>query len=105
MLDGFTRRFKTTEGKFYITVNHTEDGKPFEIFSTPNAQGKQAAVNAEALCRLVSLALRHGVDVKFIYDQLVKVRNQDMLSLPGNIARALAEYLEDNDEKHLRVKN
>lgn len=95
ILEGFTKRIRTNEGKFYLTINHTADGKPFEVFSTPNAQGAEAAVNAEALCRLVSLALRHGIDVKFIHDQLKKVRNQSMLSLPHNIARALSAYLEE----------
>ncbi len=95
VLHGYTYQIRTSEGKFYVTINE-KDGKPFEVFSTPNSRGREAAVNAEALCRLVSLALRHGVDVESIHEQLVKVRNQSLLSLPHNIARVLAEYMRNH---------
>jgi len=90
---GYTHRVRTSEGKFYLTVNEI-NGRPFEIFSTANSKSSEASVNAEALCRLVSLALRHGVKPKFIHDQLQKTRNQSLLSLPYNVAKVLEPYYE-----------
>ena len=92
-LMGWTHKIRTSEGKFYLTVNEVE-GRPFEIFSTPNSRSREASVNAEALCRLVSLALRHGIEPKFIHDQLQKVRSMSLLSLPYNIAKVLEPYYE-----------
>jgi ribonucleoside-diphosphate reductase alpha chain len=93
---GYTHRVRTSEGKFYLTVNEL-DGRPFEIFSTANSKSSEASINAEALCRLVSLALRHGVKPKFIHDQLVKTRNQSLLSLPYNVSKVLEPYYEITD--------
>jgi len=97
VLDGSTKAIRTSEGKFYITINSLPDGSPFEVFSTPNSKGKEAAVSAEAICRLVSLALRHGIDTKFIAQQLEKVRNQSLLSLPHNIAKCLSREKEKQE--------
>ena len=93
-LMGWTHKIRTSEGKFYLTVNEV-DGRPFEIFSTPNSRSREASVNAEALCRLVSLGLRHGIKPKFIHDQLQKVRSMSLLSLPYNIAKVLEPYYEE----------
>jgi len=96
-LMGWTHKIRTSEGKFYLTINEL-DGRAFEIFSTPNSRSREASVNAEALCRLVSLALRHGIKPAFIHDQLQKVRNMSLLSLPYNIAKVLEPYNNEDDE-------
>jgi ribonucleoside-diphosphate reductase alpha chain len=40
------------------------DGKPFEVFATIGKSGRSITAKAEAIGRLVSLALRSGVDVE-----------------------------------------
>ena len=100
-LPGTTWKIRTTEGKFYLTINSYK-GHPFEVFSTPHSDSKEGAVNAECVCRIVSLALRSGVDPKEIIGQCEKVRHQSMLSLPHHIATKLKEVSEKVETKPMK---
>ncbi len=66
---GFTQKVKTGLGTLYLTVNEV-DGKPFEVFATIGKSGRSITAKAEAIGRLVSLALRSGVEVEEIVRQL-----------------------------------
>jgi len=66
---GFTQKVKTGYGFLYLTVNEV-DGKPFEVFATIGKSGRSITAKAEAIGRLVSLALRSGVGVDDIVSQL-----------------------------------
>lgn len=55
---GTTHRVATPLGKAYITVNHTEDQEPFEVFVNLGKAGSDLAADAEAIGRLISLTLR-----------------------------------------------
>jgi ribonucleoside-diphosphate reductase alpha chain len=66
---GVTHRIRTGEGTLYITINHDEDGL-CEIFTTIGKAGGNAAAQAEAISRLISLSLRSGMDVSEIIKQL-----------------------------------
>lgn len=52
----------------------------------------------EALTRMISAALRHGTDIKFIYEQLEKSEGT-VVSFSKAIARTLKKYLNDSDFK------
>lgn len=52
--------------------------------------------NEEALTRMVSTALRHGAETKFIVEQLTKV-NGDLNIFAKALARALKHYIADGD--------
>ena len=67
---GITDRVRTGHGNMYITVNFDEGGHPFEVFSTSGKVGGCHAANLDALARLISLALRSGIDPDQIVDQL-----------------------------------
>ncbi len=69
VLDGITTKIKTGYGNLYITVN-TLDGKPFEVFAQIGKSGYSTMADTEAICRLISLALRSGVPVDNIVAQL-----------------------------------
>ena len=58
----------------YITINEDEEGRPFEVFMQMGKAGGCAASQLEAIGRLVSLALRSGIDRKSIIDQLRGIR-------------------------------
>lgn len=99
-LDGRTKCVKINCGKLYVTTNHDQSGKPFEVFTT-NGKGGGCPAQSEAVCRLASLLLRCGVDVKTISRQLRGIKctaclkNPDIhvLSCPDAIGRELeAEY-------------
>jgi len=95
-LTGFTTRIKTGYGHLYVTVTEYEK-KPFEVFATIGKSGRSTTAKTEAIGRLVSLALRSGVTVDKIIDQLKGIGGeypvfQDgglVLSIPDAIARVL----------------
>lgn len=71
---GTTTKVSTGCGNLYITINVDEQGKPFELFTQMGKAGGCAASQLEAVGRLVSLALRSGLDVKSIIEQLRGIR-------------------------------
>ena len=69
MLNGFTQKIRTGYGNLYVTVN-LRDGRPFELFAHIGKSGYTTMADTEAICRLVSLALRAHVPVHRIIRQL-----------------------------------
>lgn len=61
---------RTGHGNMYITINFDEADKPFEVFGTLGKAGGCDSAQLEAISRLVSLALRSGVDTQLVVDQL-----------------------------------
>ena len=59
---GVTDRVRTGHGNMYVTITFDEEGKPFEVFTTLGKAGGCDSANLEAVSRLVSLALRSGID-------------------------------------------
>jgi ribonucleoside-diphosphate reductase alpha chain len=59
-VEGATYRIETPLGSAFITVNHDDDGNPFEVFVTIGKAGSEVAAMAEALGRLISTTLRFG---------------------------------------------
>lgn len=104
VVTGYTYKIGTSYGNLYITINEDEKGYPFEIFTHMGKAGGFFAAKAEAISRLVSLALRSGVDIKEVIDQLKGIRDPSptwgdeglVLSLPDAIGKIL--------DKHLRAK-
>ena len=102
---GFTERVKIGCGNLYITVNYDENGICEVFTSTGKAGGCPS--QSEATARLVSVALRSGISVDEIYDQLKgircpsTIRQQGMscTSCPDAIAKVVAKvarYIEEN---------
>ena len=96
VLEGFTSRMKTGMGQLYVTVTEM-DGRPFEVFATIGKSGKSTTAKTEAIGRLVSLALRAGVDVGEIIHQVKGIGGEHavfqkggrVLSIPDAIGRVL----------------
>ncbi len=92
---GFTERIKIGCGNLYITVNYDENGICEVFTSTGKAGGCPS--QSEAAARLASVALRSGIGVQEIYDQLKgircpsTIRQQGMgcTSCPDAIAKVL----------------
>jgi ribonucleoside-diphosphate reductase alpha chain len=95
-LEGFTTKTKTGLGQLYVTVTEY-GGQPFEVFATIGKSGRSTTAKTEAIGRLVSLALRAGVKVNAIVDQLKGIGGEHpvfqqgglVLSIPDAIARVL----------------
>jgi ribonucleoside-diphosphate reductase alpha chain len=106
-LEGFTTRIKTGLGRLYVTVTEF-NGRPFEVFATIGKSGRSTTAKTEAIGRLVSLALRNGVDVGEIVEQLKGIGGEHpvfqngglVLSIPDAIGHVLdSRYLADKDKK------
>ncbi|MBI5196222.1 MAG: vitamin B12-dependent ribonucleotide reductase, partial [Nitrospirae bacterium] len=69
-IKGTTRLLKTGCGHLYVTVNEDTNGNLFELFTHMGKAGGCAASQAEAIGRLVSLALRGNIEPVEIVKQL-----------------------------------
>ena len=67
---GITERVRTGHGNMYVTINFDKGGRPFEVFTTLGKAGGCDSAQLEAISRLVSLALRSGIDPSQIVEQL-----------------------------------
>jgi len=70
VIRGTTRRMRTGCGNLYITINEDENGNIFELFTHMGKAGGCAASQAEAIGRLISLALRSNIEPIEIQKQL-----------------------------------
>jgi ribonucleoside-diphosphate reductase alpha chain len=106
-LTGRTYRVETPLGTAYTVVNEHGDGEPFEVFVSVGKAGSDTMAVAEAMGRLISLALRMPSPLspkrrlEEVVTQLTGIGGgrplgfgpQRVLSLPDGIARVLAEHL------------
>ena len=69
-IHGITERVRTGHGNMYITINFDEKQRPFEVFGTLGKAGGCDSAQLEAISRLVSLALRSGINPEEVYNQL-----------------------------------
>ena len=67
---GITERIRTGHGNMYITINFDESGSPFEVFTALGKAGGCDSAQLEAISRLVSLALRSGIEIEDVVEQL-----------------------------------
>ena len=107
---GFTQKVRTGHGVMYVTINEV-DGKPFEAFATIGKSGRSTTAKAEAIGRLVSLALRSGIEVKNIVEQIKGIGGEapvfqqgkqgQVQSIPDGIAWVLENrYLKSKKSVH-----
>ena len=78
---GFTEKVKIGCGNLYITVNYDENGI-CEVFTNTGRAGGCPS-QSEATARLVSIALRSGIDADSIIDQLKGIRCPSTIRQPG----------------------
>jgi len=71
---GTTTKVGTGCGNLYVTINEDNDGLPFEIFMQMGKAGGCAMSQLEAIGRLLSLALRSGININSVIEQLRGIR-------------------------------
>ena len=106
---GVTERVRTGHGNMYVTINYDDEGKPFEVFGTLGKSGGCDSAQLEAISRLVSLALRSGVDPKDVIEMLKGItccpawdEGAMVRSGPDAVALALERHITQHAEGAVR---
>ncbi|MFH1032468.1 MAG: vitamin B12-dependent ribonucleotide reductase [Chloroflexota bacterium] len=101
---GVTEMINTGCGHLYVTINSDEKGI-FEVFSHLGKAGGCASAQLEATCRLISLALRTGVDVAEIVSQLRGIRCLSVAWEEGKAVLSCADGIASILEKQIKGNN
>ncbi|MDY6768667.1 MAG: ribonucleoside-diphosphate reductase, adenosylcobalamin-dependent, partial [Candidatus Nanohaloarchaea archaeon] len=99
-ITGTTQKIDTGYGGMFVTINEDENGI-FEVFPKLGKSGGYTQSYMDAIGRLISNALRAGVDEEVIIEQLEGIRSprvawdnsEQILSVPDGIAKAMKRYL------------
>ena len=97
---GITERVNTGCGSLYVTVNSDNAGI-CEVFSNLGKAGGCASAQLEATCRLISLALRSGVDVNTVIKQLRGIRCPSIAWEDGKSVLSCADAIASVLERHI----
>ena len=97
---GITERVTTGCGYLYVTVNSDEHGM-CEVFSSLGKAGGCASAQLEATCRLISLALRSGIEPAAIVKHLRGIRCPSIAWEEGHAVLSCADAIGSVLEKHM----
>jgi ribonucleoside-diphosphate reductase alpha chain len=101
---GITERVNTGCGYIYVTVNFDEHGI-CEVFSSLGKAGGCASAQLEATCRLISLALRTGIDTASITKQIRAIRCPSVAWEQGKLVLSCADAIGSVLEKYIKDKD
>ena len=100
---GITEKVKIGCGNLYVTVNYDENGI-CEVFTNTGRHGGCPS-QSEATARLVSIALRSGIDVQTIIGQLKGIRCPSTIRQPGMKVTSCPDAIARAIEKVMRSQN
>ncbi|MEA3305229.1 MAG: vitamin B12-dependent ribonucleotide reductase [Candidatus Omnitrophota bacterium] len=109
---GTTTKVSTGCGNLYVTINRDNSNMPFEVFMQMGKAGGCAMSQLEAIGRLISLALRSGVNLDSITDQLRGIRCPSpswekgggrIFSCSDAIARVMERRISEKKENGLKT--
>jgi ribonucleoside-diphosphate reductase alpha chain len=95
-----TDKIKTGFGNLYVTISFL-DQKPFEVFTSIGKSGYATMADAEALGRLISLALRSGVDPKEVIGQLKEIGGSEQIFTEGGLVQSIPDAIAKVMERHM----
>lgn len=98
---GSTQRLETGCGHLYITINEDDKGL-CEVFTQMGKSGGCTASQAEAIGRLISLALRSGIEPEAIVKQLKGIRCPSPLWQPGGMVLSCSDAVGKALERFVR---
>ncbi len=87
-LRSVTRKYKSDTGTTYITVSFDDSGEAIEVFVSNGGE------TAEIIGRLSSIALRAGVSMEEILEQLKKVKGDYARGVAEEIKKAIDDFAE-----------
>ncbi len=108
---GMTEKITVGCGQsIYVTINEDPEGL-FEVFATMGKSGGCMASHSEAIGRLISLALRSGIDADVIIKQLQGIRcpapawqeGSIILSCADAVGKAMHKYVNDSAAETITI--
>jgi len=100
-LPSVTDKIKTGFGNLYVTISYY-NGKPFEVFASIGKSGYSTMADAEALGRMISLALRSGVAPKEVISQLKGIGGSEPIFTEGGLVQSIPDAIAQVLERSFR---
>jgi len=91
VLKGITTKLNTGQGSLYVTINVDENEQPIEVFANIGKSGGDTAALAEAIGRLISIALQNGVSIKEISKTLRGITGSRPVWNDGNLIKSVPD--------------
>jgi ribonucleoside-diphosphate reductase alpha chain len=91
-LSSITDKIKTGFGNLYVTITFFNQ-KPFEVFTSIGKSGYSTMADAEAIGRLISLALRSGVEPKEVVNQLKGIGGSEPIFTEGGLVTSIPDAI------------
>ena len=98
---GITERVRTAHGNLFVTINYDDNGRPFEVFAALGKAGSTESAQLDAIARLISMALRAGVDPNQIIDHLKGITDEPVWD-SGRLVRSAPDAVALVLSRHLR---
>ncbi len=98
-LPSVTDKIKTGFGNLYVTISF-HNQKPFEVFASIGKSGYSTMADAEALGRLISTALRSGVEPEEVITQLKGIGGSEPIFTEGGLIQSIPDAIAKVLEKH-----
>jgi ribonucleoside-diphosphate reductase alpha chain len=103
-LRGITTRIETPLGTMFLNITEDDRGQPFEVFINLGKAGGAAMADAEAMGRLISLALRSGIPIREVHRQLRGIASDKAIGLGPNKVLSVPDAIGIALEKWMREK-
>lgn len=95
-----THKISTGLGNLYITVSYFNK-KPFEVFASIGKSGYSTMADAEAIGRLISLALRSGISTEEVVNQLKGIGGAEPIFTNGLLIQSIPDAIAKVLETHI----
>jgi ribonucleoside-diphosphate reductase alpha chain len=99
-----THKISTGLGNLYITVTYFNK-KPFEVFASIGKSGYSTMADAEAIGRLISLALRSGIPTEEVVNQLKGIGGAEPIFTNGLLIQSIPDAIAKVLETHVGKVN
>jgi ribonucleoside-diphosphate reductase alpha chain len=99
-----THKIPTGLGNLYITVTYFNK-KPFEVFASIGKSGYSTMADAEAIGRLISLALRSGIPTEEVVNQLKGIGGAEPIFTNGQLIQSIPDAIAKVLETHIGAVN
>jgi len=99
-----THKISTGLGNLYITVTYFNK-KPFEVFASIGKSGYSTMADAEAIGRLISLALRSGIPTEEVVNQLKGIGGAEPIFTNGQLIQSIPDAIAKVLETHVGKVN